>query len=883
MPAHSNNSNQAQLPDSLRSQLQQFRSQLWRIKIMEAIWAGFFGLIFSFILVFFLDRFIPTSGFIRLCILASGVSVFAIFAPLWINRWVFKHRRENQIAQLIAKQYPRLGDRLLGVVELQNQDTSSPRLKEAAMAQVAEEFSNRDLNEALPITWHKKWGLAVLALVIITIGSFSFSPKASINSLQRWIMPLAEIERYTETKVDLSTLPSPYYVAQGETYSIDFELTEESNSPASAKARQHKEGWKKAPAEEKSFSFDFPKIFKPQEVEIKVGDAHHSVEVQPIVRPTLSEISAQLTYPEYLQKEAEVLDLSSGQLSIVEGASISITGRAKLRDLSSVRASILIDDTEHAPLSASIHGSHFSLSPVSIENPYITIPLNWTDEHGLRNATPTKLGIEKQLDQAPSVYLENTQETYYLLQSESIAFDVFAEDDFGIKRTGFSWIGSFTKPSPHTAAKGSLDVAQGNPQMRQVTESLDFSFEAYDIRPQKLIIQAWAEDYKADRPRVYSSPVTVFVLTKAEHRERIEQRTKSATNKLEELMRTELQLLDENMRLERLDGKQLQTPEKREELAEQSRKEKANAESMEELAEKMQDLFKDASKNDKIDTEALKKLAESALQMKQMATQKMPDISKKLDSAQSRENTEQKAKEEVQEAVKKQQELLEEMEKAISNTTEISKQLEAGTFVNRLNKAAENEELLALGLVKMMLNLTESDQNRSFIINEFTQLDPQEQRSMLELYAQQKQTGDDLHWIEEDLAHFYLRTKQEEHKAVLDKVRASTIHKDMEDMLFQLEQSENNLTAVRANKAAKQLKQWSKELADAIQKSKSQAGAGGGAQTGASAEDFEFMLRVLRLIQQETSIRGRIRSLEQKRRFLDQSKHPVVPIPLPLP
>jgi hypothetical protein len=141
------------MPESLRRQLDAFRRKLWRTKIAEAVLAGIFGLLFSFLLVFALDRIWQTPGLLRLAILIGGTSLAVIFAPLWLHRWVWGHRRENQLARLIAKRFPGLGDRLLGVVELQGQvedaDTLSPRLRAAAMERVAEEASKRQLEGAL--------------------------------------------------------------------------------------------------------------------------------------------------------------------------------------------------------------------------------------------------------------------------------------------------------------------------------------------------------------------------------------------------------------------------------------------------------------------------------------------------------------------------------------------------------------------------------------------------------------------------------------------------------------------------------------------------------------------------------------------------------------
>ncbi|MGE9269508.1 MAG: hypothetical protein ACQKBU_01785, partial [Verrucomicrobiales bacterium] len=133
------------LPASLRDQLEEFRRQLWRMKIAEAFFAGIFGLLLSFLLVFTLDRFWPTPAIVRLGILIAGTSLIGVFAPIWMHRWVWKHRRENQLARLISQKHPHLGDRLLGVIELQGQseeqETMSPRLRAAAMEAVAAEAS----------------------------------------------------------------------------------------------------------------------------------------------------------------------------------------------------------------------------------------------------------------------------------------------------------------------------------------------------------------------------------------------------------------------------------------------------------------------------------------------------------------------------------------------------------------------------------------------------------------------------------------------------------------------------------------------------------------------------------------------------------------------
>ena len=55
-------------------------------------------------------------------------------------RWVFCHRRMHDVARLLAKEKPRIGDELLGVIELASgtgDQNASPALCQAAIEQVA--------------------------------------------------------------------------------------------------------------------------------------------------------------------------------------------------------------------------------------------------------------------------------------------------------------------------------------------------------------------------------------------------------------------------------------------------------------------------------------------------------------------------------------------------------------------------------------------------------------------------------------------------------------------------------------------------------------------------------------------------------------------------
>ncbi|MDB4618537.1 hypothetical protein OAG53_02560, partial [Akkermansiaceae bacterium] len=265
-------------------------------------------------------------------ILLSGTSLFAVFAPLMIRRWVYKHRREGQLARLISKKYPKLGDRLLGVVELQNQDESqkslSPELREAAMAYVARQAGKQDMTEALPASHFKKLAIGVGLAIVSVIAGFSFAPKAGTNALKRWILPLSDTERYTFTQLNLANLKSPYVVPYDEPFVLEIPLNEESDErPEVARARYGLQDWLVSDlAQNGTYRFEFAGQQAADMLTLRAGDAIHRIRIEPEIRPDLTAFEASVELPNYLQLEPRLYDIRSGSLTALAGSKVTLTG-----------------------------------------------------------------------------------------------------------------------------------------------------------------------------------------------------------------------------------------------------------------------------------------------------------------------------------------------------------------------------------------------------------------------------------------------------------------------------------------------------------------------------------------------------------------------------
>ncbi|QTN34001.1 hypothetical protein HZ994_17310 [Akkermansiaceae bacterium] len=856
---------QTAIPESLRKQLEEFRRVLWRRKVVEAVAAGMIGLFVSFLLIFGLDRVWQTPGWARLLILLGGASLFAVFAPYWLHRWVWGNRQEGQLARLIARRFPGLGDRLLGVIELQGQqeagDSLSPRLRAAAMEVVAAEAGKRDLASALPTPRHRKWGLAALLLMGLVATAFMVTPKAGVNALQRWLMPFSDTERYTFTQLEspISYLAVPY----GESFAISLKLSKSSEQrPSSAEGRYGLQPELRAALKDGGYTFRFPGQQEKGTVVFRIGDLKHLIAVEPMQRPGVKGTKALVNYPDYMGIPDKEVQLTTGEISLVEGSGVvfqmDLDRPVRSGAFGPARASGEMESVStFEPFSGALAVSADTVSTAAIEVGAIPfeIPFTWQDEFGLIGGSEFRLRVDAVKDAPPVSYTQGIERQVAILPEEALDFEILGEDDFGLKETGIEWENIGNPSGGQTGAKGELVLGKGGPEENRIMKPVAFSPAAFGMGPQRILMRSFSQDYFPDRGRVYSEPVLIYILSREEHAQLLKSQFDRAIGELEDLARKELNLLDENQKLDRMDGEDLQKDENLKKLAEQEQAEDANAEKMKELTEKMEDVMKGATRNGEIDKETLKKMAEAMKSMQELAEKDIPKVRDKLGESKEQSNTAEKTDSDVQEAVEEQKKVVEKMKEAIEQANDANKRFEASTFVARLKKAASEEEGIAATLIQGMKTLGER----------YDLIDPSAQMKLTESSGQQAQIGADVRWIQEDLGHYYARTNKESFRSIMEKMRDAKIDSELEEVKGKLEQNHSYEATERAKEAARKLAEWAAILGDELEK---EGGGGGGDGGGPSPEDedFEFMLRVMKMIQTQQDLRSRTRVLEQLKR-----------------
>ncbi len=549
---------------------------------------------------FVLDRFWDTPAWLRLTILLVGTTGFAVAFPLKWHRWVWRTRQLEQAARLLRHRFPRVGDQLLGIVELAHNDLEQERsesLCRAAMRQVDEEVKDYDFSGAVPHPRHRHWGWAA-GLVVATVALLlALVPAAGTNALARWLFPWRDTQRYTFVK--LQDLPDEIVVPYAEPFVVQASLAEDSQwAPAKGYARYGRQGVVTQQRDADRFSFSLPPQKEADALAITVGDASKRIQVAPTSRPELTEILARVTLPDYLRySEYPDQDVRSGALSVVKGSHIAVSAVAT-RELASAAL---------GPERISTTGNRLEV-PDRLVSESEDLQLHWRDRLGLSSKEPFQLHVTAVDDEAPNVNSSKLPREQVVLSTDTVSFELMARDDFGVKLIGIEWKGledPIRNPQP---AQGEQVIAVGDPQAQELPATCAFSTERWGIEPQSLEVRLFAVDYLPDRERVYSPTYIFHVLSPEEHAIWLTNQLRRWFQQANEVYEREQQLHAENKALRALPAEQLDQPDTRRRIESQAAAEQNNSRRLGTLTSAGEQLVQLATRNEQFNVATLETL-----------------------------------------------------------------------------------------------------------------------------------------------------------------------------------------------------------------------------------------------------------------------------------
>lgn len=612
------------LPPRLQGTLERFRERLWSVKIAEGALAGILGLGLSYLLVFVLDRFFDTPASVRVALLAAGFTVPALGLPWLWHRWVWRQRTLGDAARYLKRRYPKLGDELLGIVELAHQhaDGQSEVLINAAMRQVDERVAGKDFSDAVPTRRYGK-RLAGVAVVLALAGGLLFIVSdAARNALARWVSPWKAVDRYTFAQLD--PVPEKLFVPYAEPFPLSAGLAETTEwRPEAASVRLPGKTRLSASRDADRYAFAIPPQKEPGKLSLRVGDARERILVEPLPRPELASLEAEVRLPDYLRYSRDpVVPVRGNTLTLVEGSEATIRGTTT-RELAMAEV-----NGESLP----VDGAGFTTAPLK-PGDGVSRTFTWKDVHGLEAKAPLDLTLASIPDEAPELYAHQVESKRMIFEDEVVTFDLNANDDFGLREVGLAWRRSESSDEDGANPAGEKPVAAGGPEKTTIQTRGTLSAKREGIAAGTYEVRAFANDFLPNRPRTYSPAFVLHILSPQEHAKWLTEEFAKWFRNARETYEREQQLHESNLALRELPPEELDRPENRRRLQDQSSAESANARRLDALTSAGRGLVGEAAKNPEFDAKRLERWAEMMRALDQIARERMPAVADLLQQA----------------------------------------------------------------------------------------------------------------------------------------------------------------------------------------------------------------------------------------------------------
>lgn len=901
---------QYELPSDLRDKLLAFRGKLWANKTLEGIFLAVVLMISTYLLVFIGDRLTETPAWIRAALLLAGLAGWLVYLPWQVYQWVWQHRELNQLARLMAHDQPRIGDRLLGVIELvqtSGDGNASPGLIRAAIQQVAEDTRSMNFDASLPRPRHRYWGAWAGAAAVAALAAL-LVPAAGWNALQRWAMPLAGIQRYTFTQ--LADVPAAKVIPLGEPVTLSIPLADSTRwQPAAGKVRYDNQSPLKVELKDGQYEIQLPPQTEPGSLYVSIGDARHTIRMEPKNRPELTALTAHVKLPDYLGYSDLDRDARSGVLSLVKGSQASFLATAS-RDLAHATINGTADGVK-------VKGPAIESSQVEAEEQEAHV-FSWQDVDGLTAKNPFRLRVRTVSDYPPTVQCGDLALEQVLLDEETLSFEVQARDDFGVRQVGVEWTGIEDPRRNPKPDKGEFLIAGGKQDATQLTSKGAFSPKQLNIEPQPILLRLYAEDYYPGRERAYSQYFRVYVLNRQQHMIWITEQLERWERQALEVRDEEARLLKVNEELQKLTPEELDRESTRRQLAQQAAAERANARKLTGLTTSGEKLVAEAARNTEFNVQTLEKWAQVLAALKGLAGRNMPSVASQLASAANASAGAAKpagapsvndsvrpanrdpdkngggsssqsppsppggslqlptttimgkagkssggggggSASHVNQAVEEQQELLAEFTRLMDELSKVLQDLKGSTFVKRLKAAADYE-------LKMAAELHD-ELPESFGVAR-PEVTPDQQEMVKRLTVGQMDTSTDVSLIQEDLLAYFERTQKPQFQRVHEEMKQTEVVANLRSMSDAMNQNRSGESIGLAEYWADQMDRWAEIL----------VGPGcpncsPGACCKGDSLPPSIVLEVMRILKAEVDLRDNTRVVQQTRGVRQPVEH----------
>ena len=840
-----------QLPENLRAKFQSLERRLWWVDTTIAVCGALSGLIISYALIFISDRFWDTPPVLRgICTLA-GLSVSAWFAWGWLKHWVWQKRDSRALANVVQRKHRRLGDRLLGIVELADEGKRpanvSAELCRAAIDQVSTEAVRFDFGEAVATRKPKMYFLVAVLLLALILAPWFLVPGASWNALTRWIWPGQSVERYTF--VSLEKLPSNLVVPHGEPFEI---LCAVKLHPFWKIERASGQYERQTPVEAPILGgkaiFKIPAQTKAGLLTLKIGDVTKRIAVEPTFRPALKQLAARVHFPEYLKYPDADDVVRNGAYSFLEGSQAIFKGQAS-RNLATASLDLTrVETGAGKPEELTVRGAEFQTSQTALDGLTRGV-FKWRDQLGLAAAAPWSLTFQSKKDAAPEASCPDQAAAVAMLAEEVLEIKTAAEDDYGLRELGVTW-DCLRRQETNVVAHADTILKPGAPQSRTLGASFRFSPTLLHLPEDSVVtLRSYAVDYLPGRHRAESALHRIHILSREEHARLVQQQFEKLAAELEEVTRREESLAEAGRETKNLSPEKLAAEVTAKKLADQAAEQAAIARKMEEMAKKGAENIREAMRNKSIPNSMIEQWAKNMEAMQNISSAQIPPATQALSSAQ--QNPGQRS-EEVDKAVEQENKViaaLQELQKKMGSTLD---RMQAATIVQRLRKVSGFEKEIGDTLRKMLPETIGLAADK---------LPAPHKETASRLVSGQEKTGQESQSLQDEISRFFDRTSVTNYGHVVLQMKETKVIEEIGKNIDLLRRYVAVSATAQVDVFSKRFEEWAAVI-EAAQPPDDSSSKSDGESGQMDEAALRRLLALMRLRQAEDNVRENTTALE---------------------
>ena len=618
------------LPEGLRRQFERVEQRLWRVETATAVGAVAASLIFSVLAVFVSDRLWETPVWLRVFIFVGGLLAAAAAILAWGRHWIWRRRDMRALAALVQKKYRRLGDRLLGIVELANEpehlSNFSPALYRAAIGQVAEDAQQCDFRQSVNSRPAKKLGWTAGGLALVMLACALALPQASWNAFLRWLKPAASVERYT--LVVLDGFQPELVVPHGEPFEVSGTVRYRSFwKPARVLGWFTREAKTESTVQSGAVRLQIPGQVEKGVLKVRVGDALAQVNVVPSHRPSLQELTASIHLPDYLHYPDQTEAVQGGTFRVLEGSRVGFVGT-----VSRPLAAASMQNGGRSQETLEVQGPTFSSAPVETEKAGELV-FNWKDKLGLTNAAPWRLAVQRENDQPPQPDLPDLPRATAMLATDVLRIRAQAQDDFGVRDLGLVWdVVSEGGPSADMTAT-EIKTELSSTQQKKAEAVFVWSPAHYRIPADSTVeLQGFALDYYPKRERARTASYLIHVLSPEAHAEMLRQNLEALMAQIEDITRLQEKIVSDTREVKESDKDQ-PDPQGAGRLNQSRDDQLQNAERLAELSRQGESTVREAMKNPLIPADTIGQWSQTLQQWQKLSEGKMQEAARAIQAA----------------------------------------------------------------------------------------------------------------------------------------------------------------------------------------------------------------------------------------------------------